>query len=70
MSVASLIAGVHPFIGYPVNNHIDAIKAIAERNRFSVLIIDPDSPKNIDRDERRLLVRQDKDGKIISYSIG
>ncbi len=70
MSVASLMAGVHPFIGYPVNNHIDAIKAIADRNRFSVLIMAPDSPKNIDRDESRLLVRQDEDGKITSFDIG
>jgi len=70
MSRASLIAGVHPFIGYPVNNHIDAIKAIAARNHYSVLIMDPDAPRNIDRDESRLLVNQDGDGNIISYDIG
>ncbi len=70
MSRASLLAGVHPFIGYPVNNHIDAIKAIAERNRFSVLIMSPDAPKNIEVEQSRLLVHQDKAGKIKSFDIG
>jgi len=65
------MAGLMQFVGYPVNTHIDAITAIAVRNKYSVNIIDPVfNPGSIDNDESRLNVRTDKDGKIVSFSIG
>jgi len=71
MSKPALMASLQKFIGYPTNTHIDAIKAIAKLNHFDVLIKGFDAPPNIDaNDESRLNVRQDKDGKIVSFSIG
>lgn len=70
MSRAALMASVQQFIGYPLVSHIDAITAIAKINHFTVLVRGPDSPRNIDNDESRFNVRQDKDGKIVSFSIG
>jgi hypothetical protein len=71
MSVGAMMGSLMKFVGYPVNSHIDAITKIAALNHFRVLILGPDSPANIDANEGdRLNVRQDKDGRIVSFSIG
>lgn len=71
MSRASLLSKVQIFIGQPTNDCIDRIKDIAERNRYSVLILDPVfDPKSIIADSSRLNVRQDEAGNIVSFSVG
>lgn len=71
MSQAALMADVHAFVGKPLLNCIDKIEASAKRNRYEVLIKGHDAPPNIDaNDESRLNVRTDKDGVIVSFSIG
>jgi len=70
MSRASLMASVQGFVGQPTNDCIDLIKEAAILNRYTVLTLDPDAPGSIDIDYSRLNVRQDKDGVILSFSIG
>lgn len=71
MSRASLMADLQSFVGRKLNDCIDKIATIATGHRYSVNIIDPEfNIGSIDNDESRLNVRQDKDGKIISFSIG
>lgn len=70
MSRAALLACVQAFVGKSVLQCFDDIKSIADLHRYSVLILDPDSPMSINTDESRLNVRTDKDGNVVSFRIG
>jgi len=71
MSLASLMAELQVFVGKPVLHCFDKIDAIATRNRYFTNIVDPDfNTGSIDKDNSRLNVRTDKDGVIVSFSIG
>lgn len=71
MSRASLMADLQKYVGHAIIECADAIEAIAKHHRYSVNVIDPDfNPGSIDNDESRLNVRTNRDGVVISFSIG
>lgn len=71
MSRASLMADLQKYIGHAIIECADAIEKIAHLHRYSVNIIDPDYNRgSIDNDESRLNVRTNRDGTVISFSIG
>ena len=71
MNHAYLMADLQKFVGKPINHCIDDLESVAHKHRYSVNIIDPQfNVGSIDNDDDRLNVRTDKDGKIISFSIG
>ena len=71
MSRSSLMADLQTFIGHAIIECADAIEKIAERHRYSVNVIDPEfNTRSIDNDESRLNVRTNRDGVVISFSIG
>lgn len=71
MSRSSLMADLQTYIGHAIIECGDAIETIAARHKYSVNIIDPDyNVGSIDNDESRLNVRTNRDGVVISFSIG
>jgi hypothetical protein len=71
MSRSSLMADLQTYIGHAIIECADAIEKIAKAHRYSLNIIDPDfNIGSIDNDESRLNVRTNRDGVVISFSIG
>jgi hypothetical protein len=71
MSRAALMAELQTYIGHAIIECADAIEKIAERHKYSLNVIDPDfNIGSIDNDESRLNVRTNRDGVVISFSIG
>ena len=71
MSRSSLMADLQTYIGHAIIECADAIEKIAKRHRYSLNVIDPDfNVGSIDNDESRLNVRTNRDGVVISFSIG
>lgn len=72
MSRASMMADLQKYVGHAIIECADAIEAIAKRYRYDkVNVIDPDfNIGSIDNDESRLNVRTNRDGVVISFSIG
>ena len=71
MSRAFLMSELQGYSGHAIIECADAIEKIAKRHRYSVNVIDPDfNIGSIDNDESRLNVRTNRDGVVISFSIG
>lgn len=71
MSKASLLADVAQYVGHAIIECADAIEAIAKKNRFTVNILDPDyNTGSIDADGSRLNVRTNREGVVLSFSVG
>jgi hypothetical protein len=70
MSRAALMADLQTFIGHAIIECEDKIEEIAKLHKYSVLVKGFESPRNLDNDESRLNVRTNRDGVVISFSIG
>ncbi len=71
MSKAALLADVAQYVGHAIIECEAAIKEAAEKNRFTVNVMDPDFNTNpIMKDDSRLNVRTNRDGVVLSFSVG
>ena len=71
MSKAAMLADVAKYVGHAIIECEAAIKAIAKRNHYSVNVMDPDfNTSPIMSDGSRLNVRTNRDGEVISFSVG
>lgn len=70
MNARTLMEKLEPFKGEEWIDVVDEINRIALAHSYTINVIDPDAPGNLDQDFSRLNVRINKQFVITSFTIG